>query len=85
MDTKYLRNLFVFFVFSILYFGFLSNYINKLVNGKNISVGVFFILMGIFGLYTDSIFLKIYLFELKNKIINCIFIVLGILLFIISL
>lgn len=85
MDTKYLINLFLFITYSVIHFKLISNFINEIAGGRNISVGIFFIIVGLWGVAIKAFLLKIFFFEKNPKLINCILIILGIILLIVAM
>ena len=80
MDTKYLINLIIFVLYSVLHFSVISNFINEIAGGKNISVGIFFVLAGVWGLYINTFLLKIFFFKENQKLINGLLIIVGVIL-----
>jgi hypothetical protein len=77
MDKKYGINLICAIIFSILYFIFITNYINEVTSSKYISGGLYFIIIGVWGLMINNILLKIGFLYKYPKLINIILIVIG--------
>jgi hypothetical protein len=85
MDTKYVANLIIFLLYSILHFSIISNIVNEIAKGKNISVGIFFIIAGVWGLCINRFLLKIFFLEKKPKVVNSLLIIFGIILLVYTL
>jgi H+/Cl- antiporter ClcA len=72
---NYFINLLFFIIYTILHFSILSKLINYIANGKNISVGIFFIIAGIWGYCINNLFFKI--FTKKPRLVNVLIIIFG--------
>ena len=80
MDTKAITNYILSIIFSLLYLCIFSHYINKISGTGNVSIGLFVVIIGIWGFVANQILVKIFIFEKHPRIINSILIIIGILL-----
>lgn len=85
MDSKYIVNLIAFIIYSILHFSLISKVINEIAGGKNIAVGIFFVIAGVWGLCINHFLLKIVFFEKHHRLINGLLIIFGAMLLVYTL
>lgn len=78
MNKKVFANYIFSIIFSFLYFSIFCHYINKITGTGNISIGIFVVIIGIWGYLANQILVKIFIFQKHPKILNSILIIIGI-------